>query len=261
MSIKSISDLTHFFGIEETNLLANIANLGEDYFLIHNLDMLYQSCTKLKPIDESRLKIPLFLYLIIHGELYNAVSSYLRTHKSISYRCMRSALDGAFTSYYLLKKPEKIDIYLSKLSEDQDKEKNKEWKKIFLNIKRTIKSNIKTFPFAEGLPEIHEFCSIYSHSDALGILHRYYDDRENDMLQAKYFDYHQNTDDFHKWFGRLLVTFFNIFLIFWQEIFIHRAENKLSQIERNISEFQKRLKIYTEKYPVDTAESDSNNTA
>ena len=58
-----------------------------------------------------------------------------------------------------------------------------------------------------------------------------------------------------------LVTFFNIFLIFWQEVFIHRAENKLHQIESNISEFQKRLKIYTEKYPFDASGLDNNITA
>lgn len=259
MSTKPISDLIHFFGIEESNLLGNIANLGEDYFLIHNLDILYQSCTKLKPIDEQRLKIPLFLYLIVHGELYNTVSSYLRIHKSISFRCMRSALDCAFTSYYLLKRPEKIDVYLSKLTEDEDKEMEKEWNKTFLNIKRTIKNNIKDFPLAKSLPEIHEFCSIYSHSDALGILHRYHEDKESSMLQAKYFDYEKKHDDFHRWFGRVLVTYFNIFLIYWQEVFIHKAENKVHEIEHKIKEFQKRLRIYTEKYPFDKSETANDN--
>jgi hypothetical protein len=254
--MEDILDLIHFFGIEESNLLGSIANLGEDYFLIHNLDILYQSCTRLKPIDEQNLKIPLFLYLIVHGELYNAVSSYLRIHKSISFRCMRSALDCAFTSYYLLKKPEKIDVYLSKLSEDKDKEIKKEWFEIFSNIKRTIKTNLESFPLATGLPEIHEFCSIYSHSDALGILHRYHEDKEKSMLQAKYFDYEINQDDFQKWLGRFLVTFFNIFLIFWQEVFRHRAEDKLNQIESNILEYKKRLKSYTDKYPFDKIETE-----
>jgi hypothetical protein len=255
MSTKPISDLIHFFGIEASNLLGNIANLGEDYFLIHNLDILYQSCTKLKPVDEQRLKIPLFLYLIVHGEFYNAVSSYLRLHKSISFRCMRSALDCSFTSYYLLRKPEKLDVYLSKLAEDDNKEMEKEWNKTFLNIKRTIKDNIKDFPLAKGLPEIHEFCSIYSHSDALGILHRYHEDKESGMLQAKYFDYEKNHDDLHRWLGIVLTTYFEIFLIYWQEVFIHRAENKLHGIEKIIAEFQNRLKSYTEKYPFDISDT------
>ncbi len=261
MSTKDIRDLIHFFGIEESNLLGSIANLGEDYFLIHNLDMLYQSCTMLKPLDDKNLKIPLFFYLIVHGELYNAVSSYLRIHKSISFRCMRSALDSAFTAYYLLKKPDKIDVYLSKLTENGDKELEKEWKSTFLNIKKTIKKDIKNFPLAKGLPEIHEFCSIYSHSDALGILHRYHEDKEKSMLQAKYFDYEKSHDDFQRWLGRVLVTFFNMYLIYWQEVFIHRAENKLRQIESNISEFQKRLKIYTDKYPFDASVIDNSSTA
>lgn len=256
MSTKDIRDLIHYFGIEESNLLGSISNLGEDYFLIHNLDILYQSCTRLKPLDDKKLKIPLFLYLIVHGELYNAISSYLRIHKSISFRCMRSALDCAFTSYYLLKKPDKIDVYLSKLTEDNDKELEKEWKGTFLNIKKTIKKDINNFPLAKGLPEIHEFCSIYSHSDALGILHRYHEDKEKSMLQAKYFDYENTHDDFQRWLGRVLVTFFNIFLLYWQEVFMQRAELQLPAIEGKIREFQKSLKTYTEKYPFETSEED-----
>ncbi|MBI4681305.1 MAG: hypothetical protein HY753_08935 [Nitrospirae bacterium] len=211
---------------------------------------------KLKPIDDPKLKIPLFLYLIVHGEFYNAASSFLRIHKSISFRCLRSALDCTFTSYYLIKKPDKIDIYLSKLSED--KESEKEWNKIFLNIKRTIKNDIENFPLAKGLPEVHEFCSIYSHSDALGILHRYQEDKESSMLLAKYFDYEKNHEDSQRWLGRILVIFFNIFLLYWQAVFINRAENNLRNIESKISEFRDRLKIYTEKYPFDF-EIDNNN--
>lgn len=258
MSTKPITDLIHFFGIEESNLLGNIANLGEDYFLIHNLDILYQSCMRLQPIDERSLKIPLFLYLIVHGEFYNAVSSYLRIHKSISFRCMRSALDCSFTAYYLLKHPDKLDIYLSKLSEDKDKEIDKEWNKTFLNIKKTIKKDIENFPLAIGLPEIHEFCSTYSHSDALGILHRYHEDKESSMLQAKYFDYEKKHDDFHKWLSCIIVTYFNIWLLYWQEVFIHRAGNKLQDIEKIIVEFQKKLKSYTERYPFDISETEDN---
>lgn len=252
MSTKPISDPIHFFGVEESNLLLSIANLGGDYFLIHNLDILYQSCTKLKPIDDQKLKIPLFLYLIVHGEFYNAISSYLRIHKSISFRCMRSALDCTFTSYYLLRKPDKIDIYLSKLS--KDKKTEQEWNKTFLNIKRTIKNDIENFPLAKGLPEIHEFCSIYSHSDPLGILHRYSEDKKSSMLLAKFFDYEKNYDASHGWLGRILKTFFEIFLLYWQEVFSHRAENKVHEIENKISEFRKRLNGYTEKYPFDKSD-------
>ena len=147
--MKPISDLTHFFGIEESNLLMNIANLGQDYFLIHNLDILFRSCMKLKPIDDKKQKIPLFLYLILYGEFYNAITSFLRIHKSVAFRCTRSALDCSFTAYYLLKHPEKTDIYLSKLSEDNDKETDKEWNKTFLNIKRTIKNDIENFPLSK----------------------------------------------------------------------------------------------------------------
>jgi hypothetical protein len=162
---------------------------------------------------------------------------------------MRSALDCAFTSYYLLKKPEKLDVYLSKLDDDKNKEMLKEWNKTFGNIKSTIKDNIEEYPLAKGLPEIHEFCSIYSHSDALGILHRYHEDKGSSMLLAKYFDYEKTHDDFHKWLARILETYFNIWLLYWREVFIHIADNKLNEIEKKIVEFQKNLKNYSEKYP------------
>ena len=127
----------------------------------------------------------------------------------------------------------------------------REWSKTFLNIKRTIKNDIEDFPLAKGLPEIHEFCSIYSHSDAIGILHRYLEDKESGMLLAKYFDYEKDYDDFYIWLGRILVTFFRIFLIYWNEVFIHKAKDKRHIIEGKISEFQKRLKIYTKKHSID----------
>lgn len=251
MKTNKISDVIHFLGIEESNVLGNMANLGEHFFLIHSLDRLYHSCMNLRPIDDKKLKIPLFLYLIVHSEFYNAISSYLRTHKSISFRCMRSALDCVFTSYYLLKKPEKLDVYLSKLDENGNTALAKEWNKTFLNIKRTIKDNLVEFPLAKGLPEIHEFSSLYSHSDAVGILHRYQEDKESAMLQAKYFDYETKHSDFHKWLGCVLVTYFNIWLLYWQEVFIHRADKELKNIEKLILLFQQELKTYTVKYPFD----------
>jgi ABC-type antimicrobial peptide transport system permease subunit len=258
MSINIISDIMQFFGIEESNVLGNIANLGTDFFLIYNLDLLYKSCTALRAIDDRSLKMPVFLYLIVNAEFYNSISSYLRLHKSISFRCMRSALDATFTSYYLLKKPEKLDVYLSKLGDDKNKEMVKEWNKTFRNIKRTINDNIKEFPLAKGLPEIHEFCSIYSHSDALGILHRYQEDKGSSMLLAKYFDYEKKNDDFHKWLTCFLVTYFNIWLLYWREVFIHIADNKLNEIEKNIVEFQNNLKNYTERYPFKISVADNN---
>jgi len=185
MNTNIITDIVQFIGIEESNMIGSVANLGKDFFLIHNLDLLYRSCTELRPIDDRSLKMPIFLYLIVNAEYYNSISSYLKLHKSISFKCMRAALDAAFTSYYLLKKPEKQVVYLSKLDGEKNIEMEKEWNKTFRNIKWTINDNIKAFPLAKGLPEIHEFCSIYSHSDALGILHRYQEDKGSRMLLAK----------------------------------------------------------------------------
>ena len=249
MCAEPISDFPHYIGVEETNLLKSMANLGEDFFLIHNLEMLFRNCTSLKPIDDKSLKIPIFLYLVVTNEIYNVFASYLRLHKSLSFRCLRVAIDCTLTAYYLIKKPEKLDIYLCQLEEEVDKGKEKEWKKIFLNIKRTINGSIDDFPYAKGLIDIHEFCSIYSHSDALGVLHKYSEDKEKGVLEAKYFDYEKDFDDYNKWLANMLLSYFNIFIVFWNEMFKFRACDKAIAIEKNINEYRINLKVFSDKYP------------
>lgn len=246
MCAEPIREFTHFVGIEEENVLTSIANLGEDFFLIHNLDVLYMSCFNLNPIGNEIIKIPSFLYLITHSEFYFAMISFLRMHQSKSFISLRTAIDCTFTAYYLLKHPDKTDVYLSKLS----KEENPEWNRIFFNIKRTIKENIKDFPLANGFSEIHEFCSIFAHSDALGILHRYNENKEKGLLEAKYFDYEAKIEDYNKWLAKLLFSFLKIYLIYWNEIFRNRARDKISEIEKRIKEYQDKLKIFNDKYPL-----------
>ena len=78
------------------------------------------------------------------------------------------------------------------------------------------------------------------------------------MLQAKYIDYEKKQDDYHKWLGFVLLTYFRIWLLYWREVFIRRAENKLHEIEKIIVEYQKRLRTYTDKYPFDISEAENN---
>lgn len=249
MCAEPIREFPHFIGIEEENVLKSIANLGDNFFLIHNLDILFKNSLELEPLDDVNLKIPAFLYLIIHSEFYQAMASFLRMHHSKSFVSLRIALDCAFTAYYLIKHPDKTDIYLSKLNEEE----KPEWKKIFFNIKRSVKNDIDNFPLAKGLPEIHEFCSIYSHSDAIGILHRY---RTNDSkLEATYFDYEPKLDDYNKWLAQLLGIFFRIYLVFWQEIFAQKAGDKKGQIENLLREYSLRLNDFIKKYPLGDVEA------
>ena len=228
MCAEPIREFPHFIGIEEENVLKSILNLGEDFFLIHNLDKLFKNSMEIEPLNDVTLKIPVFLYLIIHGEFYQGMASFLRMHHSKSFVSLRIALDCAFTAYYLMEHPDKTDIYLSKLNDD----KNPEWNKIFFNIKRTIKEDIDNFPLAKGLPEIHELCSIYSHSDAVGLLHRYR--MSESSLGATYFDYEPKIDDYNKWLAVLLKSFFMIYSLFWQEIFKQKAGDKTGQIENSL---------------------------
>ncbi|HKZ56658.1 MAG TPA: hypothetical protein VJ024_03045, partial [Thermodesulfovibrionales bacterium] len=132
MCAEPIREFSHFIGIEEENVLKSIANLGDNFFLIHNLDIIFKNSLGLEPLDDVNLKFPAFLYLIIHSEFYQAMASFLRMHHSKSFVSLRIALDCAFTAYYLIKHPDKTDIYLSKLNEEE----NPEWNRIFRNIKK-----------------------------------------------------------------------------------------------------------------------------
>ncbi len=243
---ESIRDFAHFLGIEEENVVKNIANFGDDFFLALNLDILYRMCLELGPIDKPELKIPTFLFLNSHREFYLGIASFFRLHQSKSFCSLRSALDSVFTASYLIKHSEKTQGYLSKLS-GQEK---KEWNRIFLNIKETIKKGAEFSLLEKSFTKIHEFCSVYSHSDALGIMQRYNVDKERLFLSADYFDYEDSVADYKKWFGCLLYGFSGIFLIFWNEIFKEKAGDKLETIEQRFFQFNEKLKLFMQKYPV-----------
>jgi len=255
MSTERIHSVLHYFGIEEENAMANIANLGEDYVLIRNLNNLYLliSSIKIKEITVN-LKIPIFLYLISHSEFYAAVSSYLRLHQSKAFHSLRVAIDSALTSYYLLENPDQIEDYLS----PSYGEETNEWQKTFRNIKATIKRNIKDYPHADGLPNIHEFCSMFSHADAAGILHRYHE--EEGRLEAKYFDYDVSTDDYKKWLAQLLLGFSNIFELYWAVLFKPLAGDKTEGIESTIKEFKTNFSAFYKQYPLENAPEEAEKT-
>jgi hypothetical protein len=98
MSAEPIRDFSHFVGIEEENVITSMAILGEDYFFIKNLDVLYKSCLDIK-LDNEKEKIPAFLYLITQSEFYFGMISFLRLHMSKSFCSLRTNLDCAFTAY------------------------------------------------------------------------------------------------------------------------------------------------------------------
>lgn len=74
MCAEPIKEFSHFIGVEEENVLKSIVNLGEDFFLIHNLDILFKNSLELEPLDDLNLKVPAFLYLIIHSEFYQGMA-------------------------------------------------------------------------------------------------------------------------------------------------------------------------------------------
>lgn len=250
MSSSPVRDIFHFLSIEEENILKSNINLAKYFVLITELDELYKSCLTLESINKKEHKIPCFLYLIIHSEYYIAMANFLRLHQSKSFCSLRAALDCAFTAYYLLKHPDKRDVYLSKIKTENNEADEKEWTRIFQNIKMTIKNDIDSYPHAKILPEIHEFCSIHSHSDALGIMHRYNIDKEKLMLEAQYFDYEEKVEDYNRWLACLLFSFFRIFLIFWHEIFRPKAGSKLTELEQKIKEHDSKIRLFKENFPL-----------
>jgi hypothetical protein len=171
-------------------------------------------------------------------------------HQSKAFCSLRSALDCAFTAYYLLKHPDKRDIYLSKINTHISRKEEKEWTSIFINIKRTIKDDIANYPHAKTLPEIHEFCSMYSHSDAISVMSRYNIDKEELMLETRYFDYEETAEDYNRWLAPLLFSFFRIFLIFWFELYKEKAGTRLSELERKIMEYEGKIRLFKEKFPL-----------
>lgn len=245
MCAEQLDDFNHFVGIEEYNVITSMANLGEKFFLIYNLDLLYRNCTKLKqPLDDPKLKLPAFFYLITNSEFCFAMISFLRKHRSKSFLSLRVALDYTFTTYYLLKYPEKEGVYLAGDVNAETGEKNNEWYKIFFNIKNTIKNKPEDFPLATALPAVHELCSKYAHSDAMGIMHRFKIDREKSRLEATYFDYDKTGEEYIQSFANLLTGFFSIFMIYWELIFKNMGGTEVSAIETAIQNYALRLRNY-----------------
>lgn len=107
------------------------------------------------------------------------------------------------------------------------------------NYKKTIKNNISDYPLAKGLPEMHEHCSIHAHSDALSIMQRYHQDKEALRLECKYFDYEDDVLNNKQWLDFLLVGFFGIFLIFWEDVFKIKYDGDRIEINKRIDEYKK----------------------
>ena len=244
MDIKLLEGFEHFLAIEDDNLSKTIAILAEDYQLVLDLDRLYNSCLNIILPGESNIMVPAFLHLISHQEFYGGMASFLRLHKTQSFRCLRAALDSAFTAYYLLKNPDKTEIYLNK------SQNSAAWDNLFRNIKATVKNNQNVFPLAVGLPEIYDLCSKFAHADPEGIFHKYFMNKQEKRLYAQYFDFEKKTDDYKKWFAFLLFYFFKVFLIYWHEMLKDKAGKRKKEIQYLVKEYKVRINDFRARYPL-----------
>jgi hypothetical protein len=244
MDTKLLRGFEHYLAIEYENLSSSIAILEKDYQLIFALDNLYNVCLNITLPDEPDLRISAFLYLTSHQEYYSGIAAFLRLHNTQSFRCLRAALDSTFTAYYLLKNPDKTELYVNK-------NKNvSRWDELFRNIKATIKNNEKIFPLAVGLPEIYDLCSKFAHADPEGIFHRYFIDKEAQKLHAHYFDYERTQGDYKKWYVFFMFYFFKIFLIYWNEMLKNKAGRKKKSVEYLIKEYKVKINDLRKIYPV-----------
>lgn len=236
MSPSEIRGIEHFLAIENENIDKNIATLGNDYALIPDLDNIYCSCVAITLPDDENLMIPAFLYLISHQEFYYGMASFLRLHKTQSFRSLRVALDSTFTAYYLLKNPDDIELYLNRGTDSAH------WERVFRNIKLTIRNNHKKFPDAAGLLQVHDLCSKFAHADPAGILHKYFMDKEQKILHVNYFDFENSPHDYRKWFAFFLFYFFRVFLIYWNEVLSKNAGGKKKEIMHLIKDYKVKIK-------------------
>jgi hypothetical protein len=246
MDITLLRGFEHYLSIEDENMSKNIAVLGKDYQLIFDLDDIYNYCLNIALPEDSNLMIPAFLSLISHQEFYAGMSSFLKLHKTQSFRCLRAALDSTFTAYYLLKNPDQTEIYLNKSGNPLL------WEKFFRNIRLTIKNNRKDFPLAGGLPGIYDLCSKFAHADPEGIFHKYFMDRRELKLYAHYFDYEKTPDDYKKWYVFLLYYFYKIFLIYWHEMLKERAGKRKKEIVNLVKSFKSKINDRRRIYPHQT---------
>ena len=239
-----IRGFEHFLSIEDEHADANIAILENDYTMIQDLDNIYCSCVTISLPDNENLMIPAFLYLISHQEFYYGMASFLKLHKTQSFRSLRVALDCAFTAYYLLKNTDDIELYLNKNTNPH------QWEKVFRNIKVTIRNNHNKFPSAAGLLHVHDLCSKFAHADPAGILHKYFMDRERKILHVNYFDYENSPNDYKKWFAFFLFYFFRVFLVFWNEMVKKNAGGMKKEITYLIKDYKDKIKELRGTYPL-----------
>jgi len=244
MSPKIIRGFEHFLAIEDENVSKNIEMLENDYALILDLDNIYSSCVTITLPDDENLMIPAFLYLISHQEFYYGMASFLRIHKTQSYRSLRVALDSTFTAYYLLKYPDDIELYLNKNTNSP------QWEKVFRNIKVTIRNNLNQFPSAAGLLQVHDLCSKFAHADPAGILHKYFMDKERNILHVNYFDYENSPHDYKKWFAFFLFYFFRVFLVYWNEMLKKNSGALKQEITYLIKDYKDKIKELRGTYPL-----------
>lgn len=244
MSPRVIRGFEHFLSIEEENVAKNVAALDDDYSLILDLDNIFCACVTITLPDDENLMIPAFLYLISHQEFYYGMASFLRFHKTQSFRSLRVALDSTFTAYYLLKYPEEIELYLNRDSNSS------QWERVFRNIKLTIRNNHKKFPYAAGLLQVHDLCSKFAHADPAGILHKYFMDKDQKILHVNYFDYENSPHEYKKWFAFFQFYFFRVFLVYWNEMLIKNAGGMKKEIMFLIKNYKVKIKELRSAYPL-----------
>lgn len=234
----------HFIEIEHSNVSRNIALLEDDYRLIPHLDVVYSSCIDITLPSDEHLIIPAFLYLISHQEFYHGMASFLRSHKTQTFRSLRVSLDSMFTAYYLLKNPDETELYLNRSS------RLRQWERVFRNVKMTIQNHQKQFPSAAGLTAVHDLCSKFAHADPSGLLHKYSMDRAKKILLVNYFEYEKNVEELRRWFTFFLFYFFRVFLTYWNEMLKKHAGSKRKHIASLIEQFREKITELRSLYPL-----------
>jgi len=73
-------------------------------------------------------------------------------------------------------------------------------------------------------------------------LHKYFMDKEQEILHVNYFDYENSPYEYKKWFAFFLFYFFRVFLVYWNEILTKNAGGMKKEITHLIKDYKGKMK-------------------
>lgn len=195
-----------FIGLEETNLLASLQNMRQEFDAFSHLDGLYQAAIQHAEVPPSRA-IVMQLLLFVHYHLFFSTATLIRCHLSEAFASARSAVDAAMNAYRIIEGHGTQEEYVEGASTFQHTPNY---------IRKARKKDPTLFPLADHLLKVHgEFSRSASHADFAVFAHRLeIKSSEREMIQLGYFQFPKTPPEAKFYFLTLLHTFTVIASVF-----------------------------------------------